>query len=388
VLARGATALILDRSAAIASQREAAAAKRVFRGLARGVPYIGGMSRGLEHATTVDQCPRAIPAWLLSLACHLVVLVLGAWLVGKSEPVKGIVEADRPAGIVLVQRTTGKAEYFSDEALPAAQAADAVAATSTSSGGRIAAEGLPTSQPPPLVTGLSLPKLSGAVTGGEGLVASPQPGSGRGRPAILPGLDDAAIRAADAGVPQELVPTGPTAQMSLFGSGSAVGRSFVFVIDRSQSMGGEGLGAISAAAKELTEQLEQLSPEQRFQVVAYNQSVTMIEGRELLPADGKNKDRLIRFVADTAAYGQTEHMRGLLAALKLKPEVIFLLTDGGEPVLDNSQLRAIREQAAGKTSIHCLQFGRGPAPDAGSFLERLAAENGGSYVYIDMNRRK
>ena len=98
--------------------------------------------------------------------------------------------------------------------------------------------------------------------------------------------------------------------------------------------------------------------------------------------------KLIRFVADTAAYGQTEHLRGLLAALKLKPEVIFLLTDGGEPLLDNSQLRAIREQAAGRTSIHCVQFGRGPAPEGGSFLERLAAENGGSYVYIDMNRRK
>ena len=133
--------------------------------------------------------------------------------------------------------------------------------------------------------------------------------------------------------------------MSLFGSGSAVGRSFVFVIDRSQSMGGEGLGAIGAAAKELAVQLEQLTAQQRFQVVAYNQSVAMISERELLPADDQNKDKLIRFVADTAAYGQTEHMRGLLVALKLKPEVIFLLTDGGDPVLDNSQLRAIREQS-------------------------------------------
>jgi hypothetical protein len=347
------------------------------------------MSPALVNAETANHWPRAVPAWLLSLACHLVILLLGVWLIGRAEPAQGVAEADRPAGIVLVQRAAGKAEYFSDDVRSAAQKpADAVAAARASPGGQTAAEALPTSQPPPLVSGISLPTLPGAIVRGEGLVASPQPGSGRGRQAILPGLDDAAIRAADAGFPQEIVPTGPTAPLSLFGSASAVGRSFVFVIDRSQSMGGEGLGAISAAAKELNVQLEQLTAEQRFQVVAYNQSVAMIEGRELLPADHQNKDKLIRFVADTAAYGQTEHMRGLLAALKLKPEVIFLLTDGGEPLLDNSQLRAIREQAAGRTSIHCLQFGRGPAPGGGSFLERLAAENGGSYVYIDMNRRK
>jgi Ca-activated chloride channel family protein len=96
----------------------------------------------------------------------------------------------------------------------------------------------------------------------------------------------------------------------------------------------------------------------------------------------------VRFVADTAAYGQTEHLRGLLAALKLKPEVIFLLTDGGEPLLDGAQLRSIRELAGGRTSIHCLHFGRGRAPEGEHFLQRLAAENRGSYVYIDMNRRK
>lgn len=329
---------------------------------------------------------RAIPAWLLSLACHLTVLLLGAWLVGRPAPSRGIVEADRPAGIVLVQRSAESSNYFSD-AEPGT-AITPVAEAASSPGGMTAIAGLPTSEPPPLVAGISLPALPGAIVGGEGLVASPQPGGGRGRPLILPGLDDAAIRAADAALPQESLPTGPTAPLSLFGSGTAVGRSFVFVIDRSQSMGGEGLGAINAAAKELAAQLEQLSAEQRFQVVAYNQSVAMVAERELLPADEKNRERLVRFVADTAAFGQTEHLRGLLAALKLKPEVIFLLTDGGEPALDAAQLRAIREQAAGRTSIHCVQFGRGSAPEEPNFLQRLAAENRGSYTYIDMDRRK
>jgi hypothetical protein len=331
---------------------------------------------------------RAIPAWLLSLACHVVVMLLGAWLVGVYEPARVLVETDRQAGIVLVEKTASTPRYFADDA--ALATANPVPATAGAANfrGSNASEAFPVAEAPPLVAGIALPKLPGAASGRAGLVASPQPGSGRGRPAILPGLDDAAIRAADAGVPQQAAPTGPTAQLSLFGSAPAVGRSFVFVIDHSQSMGGAGLGAIGAAAKELTAQLEQLSAEQRFQVVAYNQSVAMIADRELLPADDKNKDKLVRFVGETAAYGQTEHLRGLLAALKLKPEVIFLLTDGGDPVLDGSQLRIVREQAAGRTSIYCLHFGRGPAPEGGNFLQRLAAENGGTYTYIDVNRRK
>jgi hypothetical protein len=83
---------------------------------------------------------------------------------------------------------------------------------------------------------------------GEGLVVAPELGGPRGRPRI-PGssLDEAAILAEDALIPREKIPTGPTAQLSLFGSANAEGRSFVFVIDRSNSMGGEGLGAITNA---------------------------------------------------------------------------------------------------------------------------------------------
>ena len=224
------------------------------------------------------------------------------------------------------------------------------------------------------------------MSSGDGLVAAVQPGTGRGRPKILPGLDDAAILAEDAAIPREAVPSGPTAKLSLFGSAAAEGRSFVFVIDRSQSMGGGGLGAISAAAKELAAQLGRLTPEQKFQVVAYNQSAVYFRQRELLAADDANQKALVRFVSDLAAYGPTEHQRGLLAALKLKPEVIFLLTDGGDPHLDPGQLRVIHEAAGGRTTIHCLHFGSGPA-DPDSFLRRLAAENRGSYLYIDMSGR-
>jgi hypothetical protein len=324
-----------------------------------------------------------IPAWLISLAVHLSLLIVGALLVGRQLPVTDVEDADRPVAVVLVQRAGERADYFTEEDATGQSAAESSAsAQAVAAGGG----GLPTSDSPPLLPGISLPQLSGGLPPGEGLVGVAAPGGPGKLARILPGLGDAEILAADAAIPREKLPTGPTAQLSLFGA-AAEGRSFVFVIDRSQSMGGSGLGAIQAAAGELKAQLGRLTNEQTFQVVAYNQSALSFSESGLIPASEQNKQRLVQFVEDIAAYGQTEHTRGLLAALRLRPEVIFLLTDGGDPVMKLDDLRVVREASRGRTSIHCLHFGRGK-PEAGeNFMQRLAAENRGSYAYIDMNAR-
>ena len=193
--------------------------------------------------------------------------------------------------------------------------------------------------------------------------------------------------AAEAARPRETLPRGTPAKLAFFGA-AATGRSFVFVIDRSESMGAAQLGAINAAAKELSAAIEGLSPEQSFQVVAYNETATLHAQRELIPATEANKQKLVAFVRNISAYGGTEHNFGLLAALRLRPEVIYLLTDGGDPEPNGLQLRTIEESAAGQAQIHCLHFGRGRDPTTGAgFLQRIAARNGGSYTYIDMNRR-
>ena len=46
-------------------------------------------------------------------------------------------------------------------------------------------------------------------------------------------------------------PAGDPTTISVFGSGSMTGRSFVFVIDRSYSMGNQGLGVIDQAVERL-----------------------------------------------------------------------------------------------------------------------------------------
>jgi hypothetical protein len=327
------------------------------------------------------------PPWLLSAAAHLAVAVLGALLIRSELAPRDISEADRPAAIVLVKRGAEKISYFSeDQARQAENAATASTATA-SAGGAQAENPLVDSTPPD--AGINLPELPGRLTAGEGLVPAIAPGTGRGRPKLpFATIDEEAVLAADALVPREVQPTGPTATMSLFGS-AAEGRSFVFAIDQSQSMGGDGLGAISAAAKELATAVAALGDEQKFQVVSYHRSASYFSGRELIAASDEHKAALVRFVANLVAAGPTEHEHGLRAALALKPEVIFLLTDGGDPHLKPAQIAALVDQAGKRTTIHCLHFGRSNDDEAPAdhFLRRLAAATGGSYRFIAMSGR-
>lgn len=105
----------------------------------------------------------------------------------------------------------------------------------------------------------------------------------------------------------------------------------------------------------------------------------------MLEASPENQAHVNGFLSGLVAMGATEHERALLSALYLEPDVIYLLTDGGDPPLTDRQIRRIAQLARNRTTIHCVEFGWGPLQDGNSFLRRLAGATGGSYVYVDMN---
>ena len=326
-----------------------------------------------------------LPAWLLSLALHLAALLLGTLLIRGTYQPPPEEEPVRTTSIVLAQATpTAATEYFDQDELRGETAEHRRDDSAVPS----ATDELLESGPPADAL-IELPRPAAASIDAPGLsLPTTKRGTGASRMSGLTPADVAAILAEEAARPRAAGPTGPTARLSLFGSAEAEGRSFVFLIDRSQSMGHQGLGAIAAAAKELAGSIDRLDERHSFQVIAYNQKPLALGGREMLQATAENKQRLIDFVANTAAFGATEHELGLFAALRFKPGVIFLLTDGGDPGLKPGQLRAISQAAAeSRTAIHCLHFGAGPLSDEENFLERLAAQNRGSYVYVDMQTK-
>jgi hypothetical protein len=184
-------------------------------------------------------------------------------------------------------------------------------------------------------------------------------------------------------------PEGPYATMSLFGGAPSQGHRFVFVVDRSKSMGSSGLGGMRAVEQELEAALKLLDVNHRFNIMAYNHSTVAFSGRSLAPATKENIDGAEQFFAQVAAFGSTNHGRAIHSALALRPDVIYLFTDGGDPFLTPNQLNEIASIAKNQgATIHCVQFGLGPMQKDDSFLIRLAAMTHGGYQYVDMGSRK
>jgi hypothetical protein len=76
-------------------------------------------------------------------------------------------------------------------------------------------------------------------------------------------------------------------------------------------------------------------------------------------------------------------MSALRAALVLKPEVIFFLTDAD--LMTNGDVNEILAEA-GSTRIQAVEFGRGVNLGERTPLRRLATTTGGSYLYIDVSQ--
>ena len=179
-------------------------------------------------------------------------------------------------------------------------------------------------------------------------------------------------------------PKGDPISVNVFDGTEMTGRRFVFILDRSQSMGGQGLGVLSQAQKELTAAISKLEENHEFQIVAYHSRTVTISKRQLLSGNEENKALVKPFLERLAAFGGTEHNYGIVAGLAFRPDSVVLLTDGGYPGLSATELKDIRRRA-GKAEFHCIQFGMGPSQESANFMTRLAGQGNGTYRYIDVH---
>jgi hypothetical protein len=160
----------------------------------------------------------------------------------------------------------------------------------------------------------------------------------------------------------------------------AQGQSIVYVIDRSGSMGLNGL--LSVAKQELLASLRSLPVRTRFQVIVYNRLAELlrIDGRyDLVPATEANKDRVAALLEPMDAEGGTDHLAALRRALALQPDVIFFLTDAAD--LTNPQIRSVRLLNQGRSIIHVIELNAAEAPGEAA-LQVLARENNGQYKSV------
>jgi RNA polymerase sigma factor (sigma-70 family) len=157
-------------------------------------------------------------------------------------------------------------------------------------------------------------------------------------------------------------------------------RVVVYAIDCSGSMATRN--SLDVAKRELLASLGLLAPDSEFAVVFYNLEARVLAdagGRKgLMKPTGANTARVTAQIAEIQPLGGTDHMVALRAALALKPEVIFFLTDAD--LMTNGDVDEILREV-GSTRIQAVQFGPGPKWRDVPPLSRFAATTGGTYMY-------
>jgi hypothetical protein len=185
----------------------------------------------------------------------------------------------------------------------------------------------------------------------------------------------------------------------LFGV-EAYGKSFVYVFDRSESMkyayyyvseGTTTFGstALDAAKNELINSINGLEDDQKFHVIFYNHAFDLLKTRRShkrpMPASDDNKTWAMQIVRELHAEGSTEHVSPLEVAIRMKPDVIFLITDGEEKDDPSfQQVEALTRINRGKTSINVIQYATVNRPQC--TLIELARRNRGRHTFIDITR--
>ncbi len=157
-------------------------------------------------------------------------------------------------------------------------------------------------------------------------------------------------------------------------------REFIFVVDRSGSMGGEPIAQARNAVKAC---LRSLEPRDSFAVVAFDDRVevavpmTQVSQRAIDEAD--------RMVARLDARGGTEIFPALKAALDMehtpsKQRLVIFLTDGS--VSGERQMLEHLGRHVGETQV--FSFGIGPAVNR-AFISQIAKIGGGMAEFLGAN---
>ena len=150
------------------------------------------------------------------------------------------------------------------------------------------------------------------------------------------------------------------------------GQSFVYVVDRSGSMRGTRLEAVKT---ELINSINRLESNQKFFIIFYDSIPCPMQANGLVSATEANKMNYLTWVRSITSRGGTEPEDAMRHALSLKPDAIWLLSDGA---FRDSVCDVIRAQNHG-IQIHTIAF-HNPAGQA--VLFRIANENGGSYLFV------
>lgn len=164
---------------------------------------------------------------------------------------------------------------------------------------------------------------------------------------------------------------------SFFGIQSK-GRKFVYIVDCSGSMKGDPL---QAAKTEVFRSLKSLKKNMSFTIIFYNNTAITNGRASLTKATRPNIRKYNNWIEAISASGGTNPDSALKIALPLKPDCIWLLSDGR---FGDNTLKLIKKlNPKAKTKINTIAF----LDDSGSeLLEKIAKQNRGRFRFVSRPR--
>ncbi|MBM3971719.1 MAG: VWA domain-containing protein [Planctomycetes bacterium] len=143
---------------------------------------------------------------------------------------------------------------------------------------------------------------------------------------------------------------------SFFGMGLD-GKSFVYVLDCSLSMNhphdSDAKTRFRKMKMELANSVSHLRPDQEFFIVFFNHEAVPMPAERMVSAAPENKQYFLDWVEQVPAQGDTDPTAALLMALRMRPDVIYFLTDGCFSGAANDIVKGVQQS---RTTIHTFVF--------------------------------
>ncbi|MCK5114723.1 MAG: hypothetical protein KAR11_08185, partial [Phycisphaerae bacterium] len=160
---------------------------------------------------------------------------------------------------------------------------------------------------------------------------------------------------------------------SFFGL-EARGSKFIYVVDKSGSMRGPKL---LAAKAEMCRSINSLGNDMEFLIIFFDHLYETMPGDKLARATRQNKLRYFNWVKHVGNGGGTQPVEAMLKAISLKPDAIWLLSDGQ---FSENACDVIGDANRGsRISIHTIAFYNNYGE---ALLTRIADENNGKYRFV------
>lgn len=171
------------------------------------------------------------------------------------------------------------------------------------------------------------------------------------------------------------------------------GKSFVYVLDRSGSMSnqiGTRVSRLQAAKAELLQSIGNLDEDQYFYVILFSSNMLrMFDDQSLAPAlmqaTSENKRKLGRWLEDIGPSGGTQPSEAIDLAIRLKPNAIFMLSDGAfndASKVEHSAITIVKNQQGRRIPVNTIAF---QDQSASKNLSELSAASNGTFRFVDYN---